>query len=179
MRDRLAGFGCDSADPASMQERLPVVDPFRGIERNEIVLIQVARVCARGLDVVVSDQDLPGSGRHEGFAPHGLEGLFNTRIAGAASRRHLFGIESSNLGHARGPRRPPLRSMCDLIFVVEHAFRSGRMLHPGDWVTFFDFDSNGEIVAVDIEGNVNVLWMQTDNDSVTKVSEFFQSNLER
>ena len=53
------------------------------------------------------------------------------------------------------------------------------MLHPGDWVTFFDFDSNGEIVAVDIEGNVNVLWMQTDNDSVTKVSEFFQSNLER
>jgi len=22
------------------------------------------------------------------------------------------------------------------------------MLHPGDWVTFFDFDSNGEIVAV-------------------------------
>jgi DNA-binding protein YbaB len=34
------------------------------------------------------------------------------------------------------------------------------MLYPGDWVTFFDFDSNGEIVTVDIEGNVHVLRVQ-------------------
>ena len=47
MRDRLAGFGCDSADPASMQERLSVVDSLLSIQCDQIVLIQVARVGAR------------------------------------------------------------------------------------------------------------------------------------
>src|SRR5437879_2421634 len=46
MRDRLAGFGSDSPDPACMQERLAVVDSLFGIERDQVVLINVARVSA-------------------------------------------------------------------------------------------------------------------------------------
>jgi len=46
------------------------------------------------------------------------------------------------------------------------------MLHPGDWATFFDFDSNGEIVAVDIEGDVHVLWMQIRTRGVVKAFDF-------
>lgn len=37
---------------------------------------------------------------------------------------------------------------------------SGRALHPGDWATFFDLNANGEIVAVNVKGDVHILRMQ-------------------
>src|SRR5437764_857995 len=171
MRDRLASIWRDSPDPARVQERLPVVDSLFGVERNQIVLIKVTRVGARGLDVVVSDQDLPGAGWHEGFASYRSENLLQARITGTARRGHLLGKESSHFGQARGPRRPPLDSILGPVFVVEHAFRSGRALHPGDGAIFFDLDANSEIKPIDVERHVHVLRMQIRSGRIVKTRD--------
>jgi hypothetical protein len=47
-----------------MQKRLTFVDSLLGFERDEIVLIEVAWIGARVLDVVVSGQHIP-AGVHE------------------------------------------------------------------------------------------------------------------
>jgi hypothetical protein len=66
------------------EARLAVVEPARGVDGHEHVVVEVPRVGVRGGPIGArraGGDDLPGAGAEEVFARHRREGLYERRRA--------------------------------------------------------------------------------------------------